>query len=195
MEQIKDERIDDLFVPQNCEYDLSVGDYTFKKRRVLEGALLTIPFGAVCWFLCMLFRVSIITAVVVTAISGSLGMIFGIVGHNGDDISKYIWNIVTFNRRKRITWYNGRVKKEIRCFAEESQNEEDYVIPRERLEALYHKLTNQRNIANSEENLALEEQYDNENIVFEDDIRLMEEEKKEEKKMRSRFHRKEKNDG
>ena len=168
----EDENYDILPIPLNSKFDFNFLGLTFQMRKAFEGIALGLLGFLISYLIVRNIKMQIGVALTIMLFLTLGGLLLGGMGVNNDYVSNAIINIFTFYRKKRITFYNPRVKKEQRFFVEELQDEDDYVIPRERLEALYHKYINKKEIENAQDNFQ-DEEFDENYMYFEDDIDVL----------------------
>jgi hypothetical protein len=169
--QIEEEQIEEMPIPQNAEFDLNIGSYSFEIRRAAEGLILGVLVGTPVYLLLRYLSVSGMNLWIYSLAAAAGAFLIGNNGINGDSVSRYIMNVLRFSKKKRIAHYNPRIKFEKRFFTEETEDD-DYVIPRERLEALYHKYVSKTNSENAHMNFEKEE-LDTSTMYFEDDIEVL----------------------
>ena len=184
-----------LPIPINTEFDFNIGTMTFDIPRFVEALILSVSMLGILYLILSNVNLGFGTEVTIYIFGVAAAAYLGLNGIQGHRLSKFIMNIIAFYKNRRITHYNPRVKKEIRFFTEEV-DDDDYVIPRERLEALYHKYVNKADSVQANKNLQTEE-LDTSTMFFEDDIEYLgkpEElmSKKELKKLQKRKAREEK---
>lgn len=171
MTDIKEESLDELPVPINTSFDFNIGPFSFELKRLIEGIIVA---GLLCGglYLITTYLISIPWNYLITAYLFALaaGVYAGVSGINGDSITGYILNMIKFQRKKRVTHYSPRVKSEKRYFTEDV-TDDDYVIPRERLEALYHKYVDRNET--EIDSIFREEVFDTSTMFFEDDIEVL----------------------
>ena len=166
----REENIQQMPVPINTEFDFNFGNYSFDIRRMSEAIIIGGILGFIGFVIVTKFNPSVGTGFTIVVMLAAAGGFLGLKGINGDNVSTYLLNIVRFMRNRRICHYNPRVRSEARYFTEDT-SEEDYVIPRERLEAMYRKYVAKSDASSARNNLQ-EEIFDNETMFFEDDIEL-----------------------
>lgn len=164
---IEDE-IDILPVPQNCEFDINLGRAVFKWRNATEGVILGALLGGIIFILSIKLGSGGLRQWAYVAVGVVAGFIVGNKGVRDETISMYVLNALTFFKRRRTTFYNPRIKREMKFFIDENK-EDDYVIPRERIESLYYKYINKRDVENAHNNLQ-DSEFNKEYMYFEDDI-------------------------
>ncbi len=163
----REEYLDTFDVPQNTEYDLNILNYTFTYRSLIEGGVLALLSGAIMLAILTIVKLKLTYSFALVVFVALLGFALGVIGINGDSISNYLLNALKFARRRRVAYYNPRVKKEIKFFAD--TKEDDYVVPRERLEALYRSFISKKDVEEAQINLTNED-FDSSLMYFEDDI-------------------------
>ena len=164
----KEEDYQVLPIPMNTEFDFNIGSYTFQIKNLAEGIAIGGAIGVLLYLLCRRFAIPYGTAITIILFGALGGAYLGIKGINGETVPGYLLNIIRFHKKRRITHYNPRIKAEKRFFTEET-DDDDYVIPRERLEALYRKVVAKADMENAKNNLQKEE-LDTSYMFFEDDI-------------------------
>ena len=164
----KEEDYQVLPIPMNTEFDFNIGSYTFQIKNLAEGIAIGGAIGVSLYLLCRRFAIPYGTAITIILFGTLGGAYLGIKGINGETVPGYLLNIIRFHKKRRITHYNPRIKAEKRFFTEET-DDDDYVIPRERLEALYRKVVAKADMENAKNNLQKEE-LDTSYMFFEDDI-------------------------
>lgn len=164
---MEEEKIDVFPVPENIDYDLNIGNFSFQFRRVVEGLLIAVVLLAITYFCAMLMRIKPTYMIALLVFSAGFGLAIGVAGINGDSISNYLLSAIKFRNNRRTAFYNPRVKSDLKSFTDDNK-EDDYVIPRERLEALYRSLRN-RKLSDDTVNNAYDHEFDRENMRFEDD--------------------------
>ena len=164
----KEEDYQVLPIPMNTEFDFNIGSYTFQIKNLAEGIVIGGTIGLLLYLFCKKFSIPYGTAITIVLFGALGGAYLGIKGINGETVPGYLFNILKFHKNRRITHYNPRIKDEKRFFTEET-DDDDYVIPRERLEALYRKVVAKADMENAKNNLQKEE-LDTSYMFFEDDI-------------------------
>ena len=105
---------------------------------------------------------------IVTFASAILGYL-GVAGINGYTFTQFIKSIIRYRKKKRVCYYNPRIKTEASPYNQESLAEQ--MLPREKLEMFYKKVKSGYD-AKQRENALDEEKYilsDRENMFFEED--------------------------
>lgn len=174
IEQQEEEIIEQYVVPINSDYDLNVAGYTFETKRVIEGIILggAMAFIAFIIFSILPLRWTIkIAFIVMFAI---IGIALALKGVNGDSITDYFLNTIIFKSKKRIAKYNRRPKtseKDKKYFINEI-DEEETMIPREKLEAMWHKYVTKKDVQGAKNNFE-DLESENDIIFFEEDIDVL----------------------
>lgn len=166
MSEIQEEQIDVLTVPINSDYDVNVAGYTFETKRAVEGVILAILFGGLSFALFTLIGLKMTIRLTLTGAFAVVGFALAVKGINGDSITDYLLNIMRFNKKKRITYYNPDIKNYLKFFTSDLDAEQT-MIPRERLEMLIRKYITKQDTKQAHNNFRDEE---NTVIYFEDDI-------------------------
>lgn len=116
-------------IPDNFADSGRVINGMFKTRNLIEALILGVPLGLIFWFLLYIlpgnwrFTISIFFA--------ACGFAAGINGVQGDTVFEFIQHVLFFNRRKRYTLYNDRVKKEFKAdymFKDKQKNQMDELV-------------------------------------------------------------------
>lgn len=178
------------YIPTNHGEGQAVAGYIVKTRNLIEGILM----GGIPFFLVMYWTIglSISTRVTLAAVISCPLLILGINGINGDAFTVFIKTWVKFKRRRRILFYNPRVKTELLPLVLERDKEE--LLPREKLAKFVEAkkdLRKTRRISKNE--LALTQTEDG-FVFFEDDIGILEkpDDYKTDKEIRAEKRRKKK---
>lgn len=161
-----EERQTECIIPQNYKGITNFLSFTFKTRNLIEGfilgAILAIIAGSIVVYYDYGFSVRVITY---SIIGFGIGAIIGVIGLNGESISEFIVHLFRYLRKRRITYYNPRVKTEARpmVFADGAASGSENVLPRDRLIAVAKKvmepIRNKRGEMMPEQEAFNEEQY------------------------------------
>lgn len=165
-----EEEIDVITIPGNVGYDFNIGRFSFTNRRMFEALIMAVPLAIIIYLVngYLPFSFGWKLTIFLGVVGGALFL--GLKGINGDNVSTYIHNMIKFYQKRRIAHKNPRPHTENRFFTEET-NDQDYVIPRERVEALYRKYVNSSGSIKAENNLK-EEAFDDSTMIFESDIEV-----------------------
>lgn len=172
--QQEEENIEQYVIPVNSDYDLNVAGYTFDMKRAIEGIILGLAFGTVGLLIFGLIPIRWTIKIAFIAMFAAVGVFLALKGVNGDSITDYFLNVLLFKASRRITYYNPRVKHEIKFFVSELGSEET-MIPRERLEAMWHKYVSKKDTQQAHNNFFEDTDVA---ILFEDDIKVNKEKAK-----------------
>ena len=165
--QEQEERLDEMPIPVNADFDFPLFGKAFTLKNAVEGLVIGAFSAAFAFLLLRSLKMSGLSLLIYTVLAFLGGFLLGNNGINGDTLSRYLLNVMRFRKNKKIAYYNPRVKSRKRFFTEET--EDDYVIPRERLEALYCRYLGKKENENA---LSAFEKEDLNDITlyFEDDI-------------------------
>lgn len=108
----RDEPLNPHFIPENFADNGRIINGMFKTRNFIEACILGVPLGIVFWN-CLYFIPSN-WRFTLTLFFAGIGFGAGIYGWQGDTIFEFIKHIMQFNKKKRYTLYNNRVKKEVK---------------------------------------------------------------------------------
>lgn len=168
---IEKEKLDVIPFPENTEYDLNIMNWTFDIGRLLQGLACGGVIGAILFILLQQTRLVWTYRFSLVAVGFAIGVMLGIKGINGDSIAGYIYNSIVFYRRKRTVYYNPRVKSEIKFFTH-SDEKDNFVAPREKIEEMYRNYIAKNDKKSAEENLN-DEDFNTESMYFEDDVPVL----------------------
>ena len=173
-----EERQTECIIPQNYKGITNFLSFTFKTRNLIEGfilgAILAIITGSIVVYYDYGFSVRVITYAI---IGFGLGAIIGVIGLNGESLSEFIVHLFRYLRKRRVTYYNPRVKTEARpmVFADGAASGSENMLPRDRLIAVAKKvmepIRNKRGEMMTEQEAFNEEQYefyDDDSVISED---------------------------
>lgn len=164
---IEQEEYDILPIPQNTEFDINIGNFSFETIRLIEGIVVGGALGLVLFLIANIFPIGGLRKAAIALIGVIGGGALAIRGINGNSLTEHLLYMIMFNKNKRICYYSDRVKTEKKFFTESAQ--EEYVLPRERLEAMYHKYVAKPD----KDREVFNEHFDSKRMFFEEDIDLM----------------------
>lgn len=164
---IEQEEYDILPIPQNTEFDINIGNFSFETIRLIEGIIVGGALGLVLFLIANIFPIGGLRKAAIALIGVIGGGALAIRGINGNSLTEHLLYMIMFNKNKRICYYSDRVKTEKKFFTESAQ--EEYVLPRERLEAMYHKYVAKPD----KDREVFNEHFDSKRMFFEEDIDLM----------------------
>lgn len=161
-------------IPDNFENGINFAGFNFRPIFLIEGIILGI--------ICFVSTIALMFAFGVRHISSStigiclvpcvLAIILGIKGINDEPLTTFIRNLRYFNSHKRTTYYNPRIKTEIKSIGNDLSNSGAYILPRDRIIALftkYKKAMDEKNIKKLEEEKGTNA-FVKERMYFEDDV-------------------------
>ena len=128
-------------IPDNFENGINFAGFNFKPIFLIEGIIL----GVICFVLMivLLFAFGIrhisSSTIGICLVPCVLAVILGIKGINDEPLTTFFRNLRFFNSKKRITYYNPRIKTEIKSIKNNLSNEGAFVLPRDRIIALFTK--------------------------------------------------------
>ena len=176
-----EERQTECIIPQNYKGITNFLSFTFKTRNLIEGfflgTILAIIAGSIVVYYDYGFSVRVITY---SIIGFGIGAIIGVIGLNGESISEFIVHLFRYLRKRRVTYYNPRVKTEARpvVFADGAASGSENVLPRDRLITVAKKvmepIRNKRGEMMPEQEAVNEEQYEfyDDSVISEDTPKL-----------------------
>lgn len=174
--QIKSNSVDYRLrkIPDNFENGINLLGFNFKPIFFIEGIVLGIICFALTIAVLFVFGIRHISSSIIgiCLVPCILAAFLGIKGINDEPLTMFIRNLRYFNCHKRTTYYNPRIKTEIKSIGDDLSNAGAYILPRDRIIALftkYKKALDEKNIKKLEEqkgtNLFIKER-----MYFEDDI-------------------------
>lgn len=103
-----DEELNTCIIPENFVDTGRCFNGMFRTRNLIEGLILAVP---IAHFL-IESALPVNQKIVLTAVIAGGILIFFINGLNGDSVTEFIINVVTYNKKMRVAKYNPRVKSE-----------------------------------------------------------------------------------
>ena len=167
MARVEVDEYEVIDIPKNTEFDISFGNFAFELKRLVEAIVLSLVFSLIAIAIMNLFNLKATRQIaIVVLIVIACGM-FALKGINGNSLTEHLIYMVMFKKNKRTTYYNDRVKVEKKFFTEDV--DEQPVIPRERLEAMYHKYV-AKDDGKPKTKTIINEYFDASRMFFEEDI-------------------------
>lgn len=161
----KDEPLNPHLIPDNFADSGRIINGMFKTRNFIEACALGIPLGIIFWS-CLSFLPSN-WRFTLTIFFAAIGFDTGINGWQGDTIFEFVQHVMAFNKKKRYTLYNKRVKKEVKpdyLFKDKQKTQMDEFVEKAR------KLM----LGNSENDYDASEILNgNEKVIFEDNMSVL----------------------
>lgn len=134
----EEEKVETVFIPNNITEGIDAGGLTLNPRRTFEAVLGGVLGGFLTYGLLVLinqyFKIDIETRIAVIVMGVALFMAICYFGANNETFSQCIVHIIQFNKRKRIAYYNPRVKAEIKSVAERTDIAEEQLVPRDKIQ-------------------------------------------------------------
>ena len=161
-------------IPDNFENGINFAGFNFKPIFLIEGIVLGIIFFVLAiaiMFACGIRHINSST-IGICLVPCVLAIILGIKGINDEPLTTFFKNLRYFNSNKRTTYYNPRIKTEIKSIGYDLSNSGAYILPRDRIIALftkYKKALDEKNIRRLEEEKETNA-FVKERMYFEDDI-------------------------
>lgn len=161
-------------IPDNFENGINFAGFNFRPIFLIEGIILGILFFGVSIGLMFAFGIRSISSstIGICLVPSVLAIILGIKGINDEPLTTFIKNLRYFNTSKRTTYYNPRIKTEIKSIGSGGDNSGQYILPRDRIIALftkYKKALDEKNIKRLEEEKGTNK-FVQSQMYFEDDI-------------------------
>lgn len=174
---MEDERPISTFVPDNIQTGINVLGKAYTFSRLVEGGALAIVFG-ISNFLILRKLLNDMTTIISVSLCVALVFgAFGVMGINDEALHEFIINVIKFIKRKRVTYYNPRIKDELKPITiDSSDTGNENLLPRDILLKKYDEFKMAMDEKNRNRMLENESNNDSENIemVFEDDQMLQE---------------------
>lgn len=162
------------YIPPNYDEGFSVGNFSFDTRYLIEAVVMAIIGFVLAKILVSLlsetiFALDFSKVIVVYILFGGGLAALGMAGLGGDPVYVYLLNMIHFNKKKRVAFYNPRVKTEKKSALIESEEEvvETNIVKEKILGAIDSMKT--KNLEKVEQ---LERQQEEEyaSLFFEDDL-------------------------
>ena len=159
------------FIPHNHFDGQAIAGVMIKTRNLVEGIILAaIPFGLTFYFGKPLRFADKLTIACIIAMPLFMLSVQGI---NGDSLTVFIKSWIRYLKRKRILFYNPRVKTEATPLIFEKQTSQQ-VLPRERILELVNKIKIQQKAKQqAKQKRSLLTYTDDGPVFFEDDIGVL----------------------
>lgn len=176
MSEEKEERPFVGIYPPNVENGISIFDIvTFRTVDLLSGIAVSFSIFGTAAVILNNADIPKEYMLTVNTVLISLGLLvaFAIaIGRNGDPLTVYLMHMIRYQKTRRSSIYNPRVKKEAKPFSSLSRTTLK-VTPRARIDSWMKKHKEQK-VTENFQNI----NYGQEGIVFDDDAYVIEEEKK-----------------
>ena len=138
-----EEKQTECIIPQNYKGITNFLSFTFKTRNLIEGFIIGAVFAAIAGSVVVYYDCGFSVRVITYSIIGfGLGAVIGVIGLNGESISEFIVHLFRYLRKRRVTYYNPRVKTEARplIYAGGATSGSENVLPRDRIIAIVKKV-------------------------------------------------------
>lgn len=138
-----EEKQTECIIPQNYKGITNFLSFTFKTRNLIEGFIIGAVFAAIAGSVVVYYDYGFSVRVITYSIIGfGLGAVIGVIGLNGESISEFIVHLFRYLRKRRVTYYNPRVKTEARplIYAGGATSGSENVLPRDRIIAIVRKV-------------------------------------------------------
>ena len=176
-----EEKQTECIIPQNYKGITNFLSFTFKTRNLIEGFIIGAVFAAIAGSVVVYYDCGFSVRVITYSIIGfGLGAVIGVIGLNGESISEFIVHLFRYLRKRRVTYYNPRVKTEARplIYAGGATSGSENVLPRDRIIAIVKKVMEP--IRNRREDMKTEQDPFDEDLYefFDDDSVIIDETEK-----------------
>ena len=176
-----EEKQTECIIPQNYKGITNFLSFTFKTRNLIEGFIIGAVFAAIAGSVVVYYDYGFSVRVITYSIIGfGLGAVIGVIGLNGESISEFIVHLFRYLRKRRVTYYNPRVKTEARplIYAGGATSGSENVLPRDRIIAIVRKVMEP--IRNRREDMKPEQDPFDEDLYefFDDDSVIIDETEK-----------------
>ena len=138
-----EEKQTECIIPQNYKGITNFLSFTFKTRNLIEGFIIGAVFAAIAGTVVVYYDYGFSVRVITYSIIGfGLGAVIGVIGLNGESISEFIVHLFRYLRKRRVTYYNPRVKTEASplIYAGGATSGSENVLPRDRIIAIVKKV-------------------------------------------------------
>ena len=108
-------RLREVMIPNNYHQGINIWTKNIRVRNAIEGVVFSAAiFMAIRYFMAKILYVDVTEPWPVTVLISSVAIVFGIsvVGINDDPITVYIYHCFQTFIKKRVTYYNPRIKYE-----------------------------------------------------------------------------------
>ena len=162
-----------VYIPPNFEAGLNIFGISDNIETLIEGGVLVALPYIVIFGLGLLKGISLTNIIGIASCFALVLGYLGFVGISGDKIGRYISKIIIFSLKKRVAYYNPRIKKEASYSHNTSSKDE---LPKEKLMKLYKdiKIRFQKRSVPAKE---LHTEFNASLFIFEDDLETVEKRK------------------
>jgi len=163
-------------IPENYENGIHIAGFCFRPIFLIEGSILCIVLGSVSFFCMLKFGLKDFGQMIgISLVFAGSGLFIGIKGINDEPITLFLKHLKTFNKNKRVSLYNPRIKTEAKSIFDEKQKE---LLPKEKILAIFNKYKDSLDKKEQEKvRLSFDSEEGNQ-IVFLDDIGVIPRQKK-----------------
>ncbi len=140
----KEERIYLTYIPPNFEVGANLFGISSDVPRLLQGVVLAIIPFLIIMPLSILRRVSTSTKLGISIVIAVALFSLGFFGINGDPFFTWIRKIMLFSSKKRMAYYNPRVKVE-KTEEMTKSREENNLLPRDKIAIFYNQFIDSQN--------------------------------------------------
>jgi len=170
---LKDDEYLQCFLPQNYKGMIMLFTFPLVTRNLVEGIVLGIIFGAIVLMTCLYYMYEFNPIMIsYTVIGVGVGMFLGIKGYNGESITQFVGHFIKYMLRRRVVYYNPRVKLEAKPMFTQEEGADQYVLPREKIIATFNKFMEitKTKFNSGNENFTMKtDEFDESRFIFEDD--------------------------
>lgn len=155
-----------FIIPANYHNQFHFMSRPYEYKFVIQTAVLAVLATFLMWF-GLIGIMNTVTTLSVIIFVDALIIMFSMNGIQGDTFIGFLTKVIRYRKRRRVAYYNPRVKKE----ADPSLNMEHELLPREKLMNLYeaYKKTFDEKHQKSAE-AAVSDELDQDTLFFQDDI-------------------------
>lgn len=184
------------YIPKNYEIGVNLLGFNFKLRFLIEGTIAALIIFIIVFVILNYFNIEFATKIGYSIAFALIGLLLGIRGINDEPLTEFIGHYFKYIKRKRTAFYNPRVKKEIKPYLEQIQNNKNADVF-ETARSIYNKYKHKIEKNNQLKTMEYQNQnvFDKENMFFEDDIGVInkpyEYMTKKERKIYDKKHKKE----
>lgn len=164
-------------IPPNYQGTIILFGMAFAKWNLIEAFILAvIIFFSVLAILMRHTETDLSTMIGWSAVPAVSAGVLALRGINGDDLLSFLRHIIMWQRKRRVAYYNPRVKTEAFPAIGDHERSDKETLPREKIIALYSGYREKLGVTGRErssENTDILETSDIKDMYFEDDIGII----------------------
>lgn len=139
-----EEQLVQRYIPNNYQTGANMFGVSGNLFGIVQGVILMIIPYLIIFNLGFLRRVSPTNKFGIATFFAAILGYFGFIGINGETLFTMITKVIRFNSKKRVAYYNPRVKKE-KTAERKASIENNKMLPRDQIIAYYNQIVEKQN--------------------------------------------------